>query len=455
MRCFELLLTLGCAGYFVRLATLPRLAAPWPLVLSLVLLALLLTQVVIEGWRLPMLPVYVVVLAAVAEAIAPGTRTPAMLLAATTAAVGILAMSAVAALLFQRLNITPPTGPLTVGVAALPAAPRAPGGGGTEDLPPPVRYVWYPGVPPTMGQQLSAFLAARFASGLKAADRVPATSNLVPAPGPYPVLAYFGGWPEDGVQNRSLICELVSRGFVVVTLQYPQTDIVARPMAFYESDARFQHSVDLNDERTQIYARDASTALDDLRKTPVYADMIDLEHSGIFGYSFGGAVAAEATHLDSRFKAAVNLDGRHYATGRTEGVEIPYMFVGELLLMPTEDMLRSSDAVTRYEARADLVDYTLLAKNLRRNGGIQVIIDGTLHPNFSDDVMRSPLGRLSGSGKIDPTRALFINNALVVGFFQTQLQGRPATWLTQVPREFPETHIQQWTHTGTVIEIRR
>jgi len=66
MRCFELLLTLGCAGYFVRLATLPRLAAPWPLVLSLLLLALLLTQVVIEGWRLPMLPVYVVVLAAVA-----------------------------------------------------------------------------------------------------------------------------------------------------------------------------------------------------------------------------------------------------------------------------------------------------------------------------------------------------------------------------------------------------
>jgi len=69
--------------------------------------------------------------------------------------------------------------------------------------------------------------------------------------------------------------------------------------------------------------------------------------------------------------------------------------------------------------------------------------------------MRSPLGRLSGSGKIDPTRALFINNALVVGFFQTQLQGRPATWLTQVPREFPETRIQQWTHTGSVIQSLR
>ena len=455
MRCFELILTLGCAGYFVRLATLPRLAAPWPLGLSLLLVALLLTQLVIEGWRLPMLPVYAVVLAAFAEAIAPGTRSPGILLVATTGAVGVLAMSAVAALVFQRLNIARPTGPLTVGVAALPVASRAPGAGGTEDLPPPVRYVWYPGVPPTRGQRLSAFLAARFANSLQAADRVPATANLAPAHGKYPVLAYFGGWPEDGVQNRSLICELVSRGFVVVTLQYPQNDIVGRPMAFYESDARFQRSVDLNDERTQIYARDASAALDDLRKTPAYAGIIDLDRTGVFGYSFGGAVAAQATHLDRRFKAAVNLDGRHYAAGRTDGVEIPYMFVGEVLLMPTEDMLRSTDAATRYEGRADLVDYTLLAKNLRRNGGIQVIIDGTLHANFSDDVMRSPLGRLSGSGKIDPARALFVNNSLVVGFFETQLQGRPATWLSQVPREFPETHIQQWTQTGTVIESPR
>jgi dienelactone hydrolase len=302
---------------------------------------------------------------------------------------------------------------------------------------------------------VSAFLADRLANKFKAADRVPATANLSPARGRYPVLAYFGGWPEDGVQNRSLICELVSRGFVVVSFQYPQSAAVARPMAFYESDDRFQRSVDLNDERTRIYAGDASAALDDLRKTPAYADIIDLEHAGIFGYSFGGAVAAQATHLDPRFKAAVNLDGRHYADGRTDGVGIPYLFVGEVLLMPTEDMLRSTDAATRYEARADLVDYTLLARNLRTHGGIQVIIDGTLHPNFSDDVMRSPLGRLSGSGKIDPARALHINNALVVGFFETRLQGRPAAWLTRVPQQFPETHIQQWTHTGSVIQSQR
>src|SRR3954468_1938012 len=110
MRCLELILTLGCAGYFVRLATLPRLAAPWPLVLSLVLLALLLAQLVVEGWRLPMLPVYAVVLAAVAEAALPGTRTPGMLLVATAGALSILAASTVAALLFQRLNIARPTG---------------------------------------------------------------------------------------------------------------------------------------------------------------------------------------------------------------------------------------------------------------------------------------------------------------------------------------------------------
>jgi dienelactone hydrolase len=444
MRCLELILILACAGYFVRFASTPRLPAPWPLLLAVLLVALLLTQLVIEGWRLPMLPVYAVVLAAVIEAVAPLARSPGMRFAATSVALMILTLATIAALLYQRLNITRPTGSRTVGVAELPAAARAPGTGGPENLPAPVRYVWYPGTPQTHSQRIPAFLAERFAHRLKSMDRVPAIPNLTPSQGPYPVLAYVGGWPEDSVQNRSLICELVSRGFIVVSLQYPRGPAVDRPMAFYESDARFQQSVDLTDERARIYARDASAALDDLSRTPAYEHQVDLQRAGVFGYSFGGAVAAQATRLDPRFSAAVNIDGRHYADGRMEGVRVPYMFVGEVLVMPTEDMLKSTDAATRYEARADLIDYTLLARNLRHNGGIQATIEGTTHPNFSDDVMRSPLSRLSGGGSIDPARALAINNALVVDFFETRLLGHSSDWLMRIAQEFPETRIQQW-----------
>ena len=104
----------------------------------------------------------------------------------------------------------------------------------------------------------------------------------------------------NSLQNRSLICELVSRGFVVASFQYPG-ELVARPMLYYSSEADFRHSVDLDDARARAYARDASAALDRLavlnkgESDGRFAHRLSLERTGILGYSFGGAVAAQAT----------------------------------------------------------------------------------------------------------------------------------------------------------------
>jgi dienelactone hydrolase len=297
---------------------------------------------------------------------------------------------------------------------------------------------------------LGVFLRARFEQRLKSADAVPAEADAPIASGTaqFPVLVYFGGWPEDSVQNRSLICELVSRGFVVASFEYPGQ--LARPMLYYTSDADFKHSVAMDDERARAYARDASAALDRLSamnngdSDPRFAHRLNLEQTGIFGYSFGGAIAAQATRFDPRFKAAVNLDGRHWADGRQQGVAVPYMFVGEKLLMPTQAKLTSTDPETRYEAIMDQVDYTQLAQNLRANGGIQVTIDGTAHINFSDDALRSPLRRFTHGGAIDPQRGLFIVNSLVVEFFEQNLVQRPAPLLAANRQPFPEARAEYW-----------
>jgi dienelactone hydrolase len=112
------------------------------------------------------------------------------------------------------------------------------------------------------------------------------------------------------------------------------------------------------------YARDASAGLDRLAalhngdSDRRFAHRLNLEQTGILGYSFGGAVAAQATRMDPRLEAAVNLDGRHWAEALQQGVAVPYMFVGEELLMPTQAMLASTDPAIRYEAIMDQIDYT-------------------------------------------------------------------------------------------------
>jgi dienelactone hydrolase len=294
------------------------------------------------------------------------------------------------------------------------------------------------------------FLQARLAARLKRTDSVPAAVDAAPEPGTrrWPVVVYFGGWPEDSLQNRSAICELVSRGFAVASLYYPKQR--SRPLLEYTSDAAFKHTVELDHARARTFARDASATLDELTRLDQgtadgrFTHRLSLRPAGILGYSFGGAVAAQATRMDPRFQVAVNLDGRHWAEALQSGVQVPYLFVGEELLMPTVTMLTSSDPGTRYEAQMDQVDYTKLAANLRANGGIQVTIEGTQHANFSDDVLRSPLRRFSGGGAIDPQRGLLIINTLVVDFFGQHLAQRPAPRLTANPRPFPEARVDYW-----------
>ncbi len=96
-------------------------------------------------------------------------------------------------------------------------------------------------------------------------------------------------------------------------------------------------------------------------------------------------MAAEARRAEPRIKAAVNIDGRHWGEALRHGVPEPYLFIGEVLRMPTAAELAAVNPATRYEALLDQIDYTNLAAHLREQGGIQVTIAGTTHANLSDE----------------------------------------------------------------------
>jgi predicted dienelactone hydrolase len=170
----------------------------------------------------------------------------------------------------------------------------APPGPDHEFVSQPFVQLWYPAAARPLGQRVREFLRARFAVRLKATDSVPAALDAPPEPGAarWPVVVYFGGWPEDSLQNRSLICELVSRGFAVASLHYP--DQPRRDMLDYSSDAAFKHTVELDHARTRTFARDAAATLDELTRLDQggisdrrFNHRLSVQPAGILGYSFG------------------------------------------------------------------------------------------------------------------------------------------------------------------------
>jgi len=452
MRPIELFLTVVCTAVFVQMARGLRIQTnAW---LRAALAVVLAIQLMAEGWRWQMAPAYVAMIVALGAMALSVPRNPRALFGGSIVNLGLLGLSVLICLVLPYRGSLWSSEVFELGVADLPVArvplPAALEASGDDGLPR-VR-LWYPSQPPMPRSAWASWLKLRVANGFRAPSpelAIPA-APIVRSNNRFPVLLYFPGWPEDRLQNMALIRGLVGHGFVVASIQYPSRSRGARSMLDYASDAAFERTVELDNELVEAHARtgsgvlDALAVLDQGEPNSPFRNRLDLLRAGVFGFSFGGAVAAELSRIDGRIKAVVNMDGRHWAQALRHGVERPYLFIGEELPMPTAAELESSDAMTRYEARMDQADYSQLAANLRSNGGFRVTIVGTAHLNFTDRALRSPLRRLSGGGTIDARRALLILDSYVLDFFQSQLRGQPSALLAGGSRPFPEAQIQCW-----------
>ncbi len=450
MRPLEILLTLVSAAGLIRFASAGRADnTVWTLALQAGALALLVGQVIIEGWRWQILPVYA---ATVFTAVAPAL---AGLPAATrfwtcAASLGLLAVSVASCLVLPFQSPQAPRGPYAVGVTILPesAVRRLEAEPSDLNARPRVR-IWYPAQESMPWPRLRACLAERISDGLRAQPCPPYARDpaVMGSSGRFPIVIYFDGWPENRIQNINLILEMASRGFVVASVEFPT--LADDPMIDYASDADFERSVRRDHARARAHAQVAAAVLDALatldgQAGSRFAHRLAMDRAGTLGFSFGGAVAAEASRVDPRIKAVVNMDGRHWGESLERGVERPYLFICEELAFPTQAELTSTVPMTRYEALLDQADYSNLAANLQANGGIRVTIAGMAHMNFTDVPLRSPVRRLSGGGSIDPRRAQFLIQTYVVEFFSRYLaSGDPPAFDAPLP-QFPEVRVQSW-----------
>jgi dienelactone hydrolase len=290
---------------------------------------------------------------------------------------------------------------------------------------------------------------------------IPAAAPAV-NPARFPIILYFSGWSGTRLENAIAVRDLASHGFVVVTVLYPaiqpgaadavyrrQIEDLEKPMDF-SSAAAFPRTIDLAANRVRARARDARTILDALTRLDEYdpsgqfTHRLMLDHVGIFGFSFGGAVAAQAAWLDTRFKAAVNLDGWHFAEAAEQGVDRPYLIMSDDTSLPSAADLVSEKPETRATASLDDQDYRRSIENMRKHGGFYVTISGTTHVNYTDAALRSRIRRVTGAGSIAPVRAVEIIDAHLREFFGKYLLDQDSDLFCVSAARFPEARIQIW-----------
>jgi dienelactone hydrolase len=290
------------------------------------------------------------------------------------------------------------------------------------------------------------------------------TGSAPRAGAPLPVLIYLPSWDGTEVEDMFLIRDLVSHGFAVAGLRYPTASevaegkdrgVVLRAEAPGEMDFSSQAAYDrtraLGDAKVRSRAGNVVEVLDRLARLNQdegdgLAHRLDLDRIGVWGFSLGGAAAAQAAWQDRRIKAVVNLDGWLFGDVAVQGIPCPYLLIGDGVPLPSAADLTASDPKTRYPAIYDLEDYHRQIAGLTRHGGFVVTIDGTDHLNFSDAATRSRFRRLAGTGSIDPARALVITADYLGAFFSSSLSGQAASVPPSDPSGFPEVHVKAFGH---------
>jgi dienelactone hydrolase len=251
---------------------------------------------------------------------------------------------------------------------------------------------------------------------------------------PFPVILFSHGY--DGVYQiyTSLIEDLVSNGYIVVSINHPY---IAGVTVF--PDGRTvsvsQIPIDSQDRETWL-SLGQRTVIEDLKfgldvitdmneQDPDYQHTMDLTKVGVYGHSFGGGATAGCCNEDSRFKAGLTLDG--FFTAET----IDDTFSTPFLLMVTGGRYTSDTSLTS------------IWENMSQDAYL-LGIEGSQHFSYTDvGVLLEHLlpripAQLLGFGRIDQKRMINITITVERSFFDVYLRQASASTLEDVLNRYPE-----------------
>lgn len=365
---------------------------------------------------------------------------------------GVAAVAFAGLMLRNAFALPPVTGTFPVGTVTLtferPLEPQEsdPGTFGVQ--------IWYPGEPSgnrapygTGAGSLKHKLYHSLVRTNAARD-----AGLAASAQRFPVLVYVSSWGGEATNNTSLLEDLASHGFVVAALgdlRYDDPPLERLGGALdFSSEAAYHTTLQLADERLKYLARRASTVLDHLATLNAhdsdgrFTGRLDLSRAGILGYSFGGAVAFKASQADSRFKAAMNMDGWLFDASSGYRGGVPYFVVSDRSAKPGPDYVTDPDPEIRYTSQLTVVDIPR-QRDVLRHGGYELVIDGADHLSFSDVPLFAPKHRF-GNGNVNPRRIARAVHAYAEAFFEHTLEGTPSPLLVPGEKEQPTMTLASW-----------
>ena len=442
----------------------------WVRSLPWVALVTMVIQIVVEGRRWQMWPSYLVTawlfLALLTKSVTrPGYWT-------SLAGIGGLMVSAAMCTVLPVFEFPTPTGPYPVGTVTRHLIDPS-----REEISGPIRgarrelmvQFWYPadyrGPRKTYRSRGEVSLFKEHLSLImtNASDGIP----LARTPGRYPVLIFDHSWAGRRDEDTFLVENLASHGYVVIGIDHPYSSkftafpdgrIISSTLGEwmdFSSDEAMKASLRINENQVRIRAKDASFVLDTLERLDrldpggLLTGHLETSRAGIVGFSFGGAVAAEACRLDARFRGCVDLDGCLFGKSAKEGVEQPFLVMSnDGPLASSRPAAKSSGPRQRRLAFNSHADRDVL-HSFQINGGYAVNIKGVTHMNFCDAPLFIPIRRMNEAGPIDPRRAMRIINAFALSFFDQHLGMQPRRLQSRTAREYVEARLTTYVRPPT------
>ena len=452
-----------------------RFERPWFVAIAIVALLLIGCQVIVEGVRWQMAPIYLTALILFLyggvqlitgdKSMMPtGLDYPAGLGGLLAVGIGIVLST-----VLPVFELPAPTGPYKIGTQVRHIVdlkrrdPFASVGTKPREL---MIQIWYPVDVATKGP-LSSYRQKDETTFWNARYSLAKTHAIVQAPisaqrDSYPVVVFAPSW-WGGRSEATFQAEgLASHGYIVVGMDHPySTRLTVFPDGRaahtklivgedYSSDAAFKTFIAAADEQVKIRAEDAQSLLDALERINAndpdhkLTARFDMKRVGILGYSIGGGTAAQACWLDSRFRAGVDLDGMVAAESESQGTRAPFFFVfGSLFPSPSETAALADGAAKR-EAEFDLSQLNQITRSLSESGGYLMILPGQSHGSFSDGPFYSPLNSIAYPGAVSVDRASRILSKYIIAFFDSQFGNGSDDLFVHAPAEISGATFQRF-----------
>ncbi|WP_211362900.1 alpha/beta hydrolase family protein [Streptomyces phaeoluteigriseus] len=359
----------------------------------------------------------------------------------------------------QRLVLPRPTGRYPIGTHTLRLVDRSRRDPWVSSRPfrEFVIQIWYPAHRTTGGRRRAPWMTPAAARHFQNSGLLPTGYVLLPtthatpgtparpAGGRSPVILYSHGHGQHRSSSLSLVEDLASHGYVVVTIDHTyDAGQVEFPGGRVETYAMPELTPTLPPAEGQriigkavrVRVADVGHTLAELERLircgspglPAgLRDVMDLTRTAMFGHSLGGATAAEAMCAGLPIAAGANLDGSLFGEVVTRGLDKPLLLLGA----------DRPDDATWQDTWPHLRGWR---RFLRLTGSEHFSFTDyeTLLPQAAARLGATPEQIAAFLGPLEWRRSLAVQREALLAFFGLHLLGHPAPLLTGPTAPYPE-----------------